>query len=98
MGCRGFSCHRLADHDNKEGSWRNNSKWPVPVGRQQRSFSDNRRRGTTLRTFYRDNATTPLTLAEDLCDITVEDLKGITYEINHKGSVHLGLDATPQPD
>jgi len=52
----------------------------------------------TLRTFYRDNATTPLTLAEDLCDITVEDLKGITYEINHKGSVHLGLDATPQPD
>jgi nucleoside-diphosphate-sugar epimerase len=62
------------------------------------------------RTFHRDGETTPLTLAKDLRDITVEDLKGmeavvhmaevsndpagrlapnITYEINHKGSVHL---------
>src|SRR5499427_1813512 len=62
------------------------------------------------RTFYRDGATTPLTLAKDLRCVGVEDLKGvdavvhmaelsndpagqlaptITYEINHKGSVHL---------
>jgi len=62
------------------------------------------------RTFYRDGETTPLTLAKDLRQIGVEDLKGvdavvhmaelsndpagqlapaITYEINHKGSVHL---------
>src|SRR6202035_5646559 len=33
----------LADHDNKEGPRRKNSEWPAPVGRQQRSFSDNRR-------------------------------------------------------
>src|SRR4029077_7058052 len=61
------------------------------------------------RAFYRDDGTTPLTLAKDLRHITVEDLKDvdavvhmaelsndpagqlaptITYEINHKGSVH----------
>ena len=59
---------------------------------------------------YRDNGTTPLTLAKDLRHVGVEDLKdvdavvhmaelsndpagqlapNITYEINHKGSVHL---------
>jgi nucleoside-diphosphate-sugar epimerase len=62
------------------------------------------------RMLYRDAGMTPLTLAKDLRQVEVEDLKGldavvhmaelsndpagqlapaITYEINHKGSVHL---------
>ena len=62
------------------------------------------------RMLYRDDGMTPLTLAKDLRQIGVGDLKGvdavvhmaelsndpagqlaptITYEINHKGSVHL---------
>lgn len=62
------------------------------------------------RMLYRDGEKTPLTLAKDLRQIDVDDLKGvdaivhmaelsndpagqlaptITYEINHKGSVHL---------
>ena len=67
------------------------------------------------RTLYRDNGTTPLTIAGDLRYIRVEDLKdvdavvhmaelsndpagqlapSITYEINHKGSVHLAKTAS----
>lgn len=62
------------------------------------------------RTFYRDGATTPLTLAKDLRHVEAKDLNdvdavvhmaelsndpagqlapNITYEITHKGSLHL---------
>ena len=30
---------------NEDGSWRKSFKWPIPIGQQHRSVSDNRRQG-----------------------------------------------------
>jgi hypothetical protein len=96
LGGKGFSCHRLADHDNKEGRGERiqNGRYLLDGNNAPFLIIGDAPHSTHLLSGQRNDAADT---REDLCDLTLEDLKGITYEINHKGSVHLGFDATRQP-